>query len=77
MHIIPFKIKQEEYVLSCINPNNMEIVKREIMMYDLGNSLNKILITHLGNYEKMIEEKDKFLLEREKYLSSLISKYKD
>ena len=76
MHIIPFKRKQEEYVFANINFNNIEIAKIEIIQYDLNNSLNKIILNHLGNYEKIIEEKNKFLFEREKYLNSLILKYK-
>jgi hypothetical protein len=72
--IIEERKKQDFLIYQRIKPQNYEIVKSLILEFDLKNSLIKIIKNNASSYEKIKVAYRKFLLEREAYLTEMVSK---
>jgi hypothetical protein len=71
--IISEKKKQEYLFFEKVNPQNRYIVKNLIEEFDSRNSLLKIIRENKSNYEKIKMAYRKYLIERDSYISELIS----
>jgi hypothetical protein len=64
--------KQEYLFLQKVNPKLREIIKQQIMKYDLSHSTLKI-IKNTENFDIIMEKLKQALNDREIYLTKLIS----